>query len=222
MPARVALGIAVLLLAAGPLAAGERYFLTLFGAQASPPRTPLTHTFAVFTRTAPQPDGTVTLDSHTVSWMPATLRIRPYALRPESGQNLTLDETFAWIGSFAGTVSVWGPFEITAGHFAGVLERKALLDNGTFAYRAIGGFTRTATISNCGQSFTRPAPDLGRRLQPTPAPGESGTSKLAARYVRAGDLIDPDTRHDWLLPHLGITYPLTPREPGERVGRFVR
>jgi hypothetical protein len=37
-------------------------------------------------------------------------------------------------------------------------------------------------------SFARSSPIVGRFLQPTPSPGEAGTSKLAQRYLLAGAL----------------------------------
>jgi len=196
----------------------ERYYLVLYGAESAPFRTRLTHTFATFVKTTPADDGSLRVEAHTVSWMPATLEIRPLAIRPEPGVNLTLAETFRWIDSFDGRVSMWGPYEIDDSMYEPTLARKAELEAGRIDYRALGGLPRDSEISNCGQSFTRASPRVGRRFQPTPAPGERGTSVLAGRYVRAGTITDPEETHDWLLPVIGVDVNrVTRREPGERI-----
>lgn len=203
---------------------GERYYMTLFGAQSVPFRTRNTHTFATFTRTTPTPSGEAVAESHTVSWLPSTLRVRPLAVRPEPGVNLTLDQTFQWVSSFDGRVSAWGPYEIGPDRFYPAVARKADLESGAISYRAVGGLTRSVAVSNCGQSFSRAGPVVGRRfLQPTPAAGESGTTHLADRYLRAGAFVDPGVRHTELLPAIGANrYPVTLRQPGERIPRFGR
>lgn len=207
-----------------PLPTPERYYLTLYGAESSPFRIRHTHTFATFTRTAVTPSGEIPLSTDTISWMPATLNIRAFALRPETGVNLSLNETFEWISSFNGHASMWGPYEIDPDRYARFLARKADLDSGAFQYRAIGAFTRGGDVSNCGQSFARSSPIVGRKyFQPTPSPGENGTSQLAARYLRVGALQNNGATYPWLIPAIGADqYSLVARHPGERIPRFRR
>src|SRR5262245_12383230 len=85
----------------------ERYYLCLFGVESVPYRLNHTHTFAAFLRTRSD-GGVTTVGIDTVSWLPASLQVRPLAMRPETGRNLTLSETFAWSGSFPSHVSLWG------------------------------------------------------------------------------------------------------------------
>lgn len=218
----------VLLLTASALGAAEvpieRYYMTLFGAQSVPPRTSQTHTWATFVRTHTTGAGEIVVAVDTVSWMPADLKIRAWALRRQPGVNLTFDETIDWIASFGGRVSSWGPYEIDADRYGRFLSRKADLESGTIAYRALGAVTFKSRVSNCGQSFARSSPIVGRRyLQPTPSPGETGTSKLAERYLKAGALQDGGAEYPWLLAATGADrYPMVPRRPGERIPRFVR
>lgn len=219
--------IATLLAAAGQVpfgpVVGERYYMTLFGTQSVPYQVRYTHTWATFVRTAVTPAGEVPVAVDTVSWMPATLSIRPLALRREPGTNLTLDETFRWVASFGGKVSVWGPYEIDLDRYDRFLARRGQLESGEVLYRALGAFTRRgAPVSNCGQSFARSSPIVGRRyLQPTPRPGENGTSRLAWRYGRSGTLLGDSATHDWLLHVIGAArYPITVRKPGEFVPFF--
>ena len=210
--------------AAGAPLPGERYYMTLFGAQSDPYRTSHTHTWATFVRTTATSTGEMPTAIDTVSWMPATRAIRPLAMNREPGVNLSLDATFEWVANFDGRVSSWGPFEIDADRYARFLARKADLESGSIAYRAIGAFTFKSGVSNCGQSFARSSPIVGRRYwQPTPTPGEAGTSELAKRYLKVGALQDDGATHPWLLPVIGADrYPVVGREPGERIPRLSR
>lgn len=202
----------------------ERYYMTLFGAQSSPPITSKTHTWATFVRTRVTPDGEVPVAVDTVSWMPATLRIHPFAVRRETGVNLSLDATFAWVASVGSHASYWGPYEIDGDRYAEVLARKAELESGTVKYRAIGALTFKQEVSNCGQSFAHAsASDVGKYLYPTPSPGETGTSVLARRYLEVGALRGGGATHPWLLPAVGADrFPAVERRPGERIPRFFR
>src|SRR5262245_28661533 len=83
-----------------PPVTGERFYIALFGAQSVPLRTRNTHTWATFVRTAVTPIGEFPIAVDTISWLPASLSIRPLALRREPGANLTLDQTFQWVASF--------------------------------------------------------------------------------------------------------------------------
>jgi hypothetical protein len=206
--------LAALLLAAP---ADDRHFLVRYGAQGAPYRTLLTHTWATVVRVGP-----AGVQSDTISWMPATLDIRPLAVVPEPGVNLTLADTFAWVRSWDGAVSVWGPFEVRADKHRRFLARKAELDGGGVRYRALGSVSRDdLSISNCGQSFTRVFSVIGRKyVQPTPLPGKTGTSLLAERVIENGLVIDPAADHGWVLPLAGVDpAAVTRRRPGDRVPR---
>lgn len=197
----------------------ERYYMTIFGAQSVPFQIRYTHTWATYVRTVVTPAGEFPAAINTVSWMPASLHIRPLALRPEAGVNLNLAETFAWVRSFNGAVSCWGPYEIDAERYGRLVARKEQLENEGFQYRAVGALTRRGDVSNCGQSFARSTPQVGDRyVQPTPSPGENGTSILALRLARAGAFVGGPVTHDWILCVIGADkYYFIRRQPGERV-----
>ena len=197
----------------------ERYYMVLFGAQSVPFQGRYTHTWATFVRTQVTEKGETPVAIDTTSWMPKTLNIRPLALRPEPGANLTLEQTFKWVATFDGRVSKWGPYEIDRLRYAEFMERKAELESGTVQYRAIGGPRRRPDIVNCGQSFARGTPEVGQRyLYPTPSPGENGTGELAERYLKKGDLLGNGATHEWIFQVINADqYPSTTRQPGEKV-----
>jgi hypothetical protein len=212
--------ILLLLLLPSVAFAQESHYVTVFGSGSNPLRFKHTHTFATFTKVTESPSGQV-IENHTISWMPATLNIRPFALRPEPGVNLTQDQSFQWAESHGLRTSVWGPYNITPERYEALLVRETNLESGRFRYRAIGGFTKSSTVSNCGQSFTRAVVVGQRYLQPTPLPGEQGTSLLVERGFNTAP--HPVSEHPELLPSiLAPGHEAVPREPGERIRRFGR
>jgi hypothetical protein len=205
--------------AAAPAApAAERYYMLIYGTQTVPPWPRYSHTWATFVRTVATPSGEMVASVDTVSWLPETKIVRPQALRPEPGKNLTLEETVELVQSNNGRISAWGPYEIDSYRYVRFIARKEELESGKLLYRAIGGLTRNSNVTNCGQSFAHSSPIVGRRWQPTPKPGEDGTSHLALRYLRVGALLNNGAEHPWLLKSIGADYfPVTYRKPGERV-----
>src|SRR5260370_6055740 len=77
-----------------PVPANERYYVIVFGSQSSPKRPRLTHTWITGVR-ATWIDGQAepSLELQTISWMPATLRIRTLSRHTEPGVNLGMPES---------------------------------------------------------------------------------------------------------------------------------
>lgn len=201
-----------------PSPPGHHYYVTIFGSGQNPLRFRRTHTFATITHLQETPDGPV-VENSTISWMPATLNIRPFALRPERGVNLTQEESLRWAESKGLRTSVWGPFEIPERRYYLYMARKAELESGEFAYRATGAWREGQPVSNCGQSFSRVTTAGQYYVQPTPFPGEQGTSVLVDRMVRyaINPLIEyPEVRPLVVDPSAAVIH----RQPGQRVPRF--
>jgi len=198
----------------------DSYYITVFGSGSNPLRAHRTHTFATVSHVRETSAGPVA-ENHTISWMPATLNIRPLALRPEPGANLSQEESFRWAESLGLRTSVWGPFTITPERYEALLARKADLESGRISYRALGGFTKDAAVSNCGQSFPRAGVVGQKYLQPTPLPGEQGTSLLVERGIITSP--HPVVERPDLLPAIVAPgHPVVRRAAGERIGRFRR
>ena len=132
-----------ILLAAGAILAGasssqaeEYYYCMIFGSQSSPKLLRYTHTWATFIRVVGQgPDlGTYQVYSHTLSWYPASMKVRVLAAKPEPGVNLTLEQTLAAVYANKESVTLWGPFVVTPE----VYNRVALGDTGVDQEGAVG------------------------------------------------------------------------------------
>ena len=201
------LGLLVLLLGACPGRAGaeERHYVVVFGAQPSPKIIRDSHTWATFVRTVgegPDPAG-YQVFAHTISFVPAALRVRTLALDAEPGMNLDLEGSLAYCRDRNAAVTAWGPFLIRPDLYRRSLETYALVSNGTVRYRAIDTLANRL-VSDCIHAVTAVDSKFGRGHYPL-----IRTGKGASRYI-AGQIAtrtDPDFANPdqpWLLSSLGL------------------
>jgi hypothetical protein len=220
---RLAAAAVVLALTASAAAADvppPRYYFILFGGQSVPfvPRT--AHTWATYAKASPTGAGPVMVESFTISWLPVNSDVRIRNVRPVTGKNYTLDETFQIMCRHHAQVSMWGPYEIDAERFDLAAGQAALLESGSVRYRVVDSFRGNPSVVHCVHAVTYADPVLKGRLQPVLRVGEPGTSKLAAMYAYSGAFLGGPCSHDWLIPALGIDrYPVIRREAGEFVPR---
>jgi hypothetical protein len=133
--------------------AGEEYYLLMFGSQRVPANPNYSHTFTTFVRAtwagdSPCPVNPV-LEIHTISWLPANLKIRTGALSPECGHNFDLHETLDVANATRQRVSLWGPYRIQPELYERALARKAELESGRVLYKANDMGYRSNRVSNC-------------------------------------------------------------------------
>jgi hypothetical protein len=210
---------------AAPAAADcqARYYFTLFAGQSVPFRPNTAHTWGTYAKVTTAPDGTLSVETVTISWLPVTAVVRPYRLRPEPGKNWSLAETFAIMASNNGQVSRWGPYETDGVRYVMARKQAAFLESGQAKFRSIDSFNTNEHVVNCVHALTSAGPAVRKYIQPVIRVGEPGTSRLARLYNRGGAFPTYPERHDWLLPLIGgDAYPTTPREPGEYIPRRVR
>ena len=92
----------------------ESYFMIIFSQEGEGRDPTQSHTFATFIKaTGNGPEKSkYKLESHTISWLPATLEIRLLRLLPEKGINLDLEANLRWARSRKARISMWGPYQI--------------------------------------------------------------------------------------------------------------
>ena len=191
---------------------GERYYVVLFGGKAQWWRPKTAHTWATFVRAWPAADGTTLIDSFTISWLPADLNVRPWAVRSVPGMNVPLHETLDIMCKGQGSISLWGPYEIPRERYCLAAEYKQLLDSGAIRYRVLDGAPLGFPANHCVRAVTFGDPALHAASSPQLWFGELITRKVAFGMLESGMLVDPGTRHEWLISALGIDpHPLTPR-----------
>jgi hypothetical protein len=116
----------------GPTRGDERYYAMIFGSQSSPKRLRYTHTWATFIRVVGEGDDPsgYQVYQHRISWLPASLDVRTWALLPERGVNLDLYATLEAVYRNGESVTRWGPFEMLPQVYARSLKVKEILDSG--------------------------------------------------------------------------------------------
>lgn len=196
----------------------ERYYVTLFGGQGDLLRPRTAHTWATFVRTRNSPAGEQVVSVDTISWLPATLNVRPWALRAETGVNLTLEQTLAFIDTHPRSrVAVFGPYEITADRYQQAMAQKALLESGVIKYHSLGLFGRKADVMHCIDGVTRMDALWEEKANPSRWFGEAGTGQATRAAVRSGVILSPTVTHPWLLHEINPNgYKLTVRTLGNR------
>ncbi|VTU00605.1 Uncharacterized protein OS=Planctomyces brasiliensis (strain ATCC 49424 / DSM 5305 / JCM 21570 / NBRC 103401 / IFAM 1448) GN=Plabr_4392 PE=4 SV=1 [Gemmataceae bacterium] len=200
-------------LLATPAPPNERYFILVFGSQSRPKVPKYTHSWATVVKVTDLGPGVApAIEQSTISWMPATLDIRPNNFRVEPGVNLDLHTSIREMLKHDERVAMWGPFEIWHGAYQRFMTQKAFIDSGAIGYQCIdslGEAARTGNGSDCIHAITDMDPFYSRSRYPLSFFG-IGASRHAVRQILSrGAVIDPDRTHDCLIPLLGLDqYPI--------------
>jgi hypothetical protein len=211
-PLRFLAALLLLLLPPGRAAAQERYYLWIFSSQSTPKLPRYSHNWATFVRVSDW-EGRRFLESFSLSWMPATLNIRPFALRPEPGVNLDLPTTLRFVYAQGQRISLWGPYEIEAVFYQRGLGQKARLESGQVQYRAADPLIRDHNISDCIHAISDLDPTRPRLLYPeAPFFGDAGGRRIAHSFERNCLTHPPREDLHWVEQALGIScYPIVRR-----------
>jgi hypothetical protein len=181
------------------------YYVLLFGGLAVERRPQTAHTWATFVKATPGPDGSRRVESFTISWLPATLKVRPYAVRPEPGRNLTLAETLDFMKTGHHDIALWGPYRIDGRWYGQAAAYKAVLEGGSVQFRTLDRGSR-ADVNHCVHAVAETDPALLAEVWPVLWYGERITQKLADAAAKVGLLADHGATHDWVVPALGLDY----------------
>ncbi len=204
----------LLLAVASGARAGESYYVLVFGQQRFPNTVNYSHTFATFVRVSwpgagPCPAAPC-LEAHTISWMPASLRLRPVALCPECGHNLDLHATLRWAQSNGMRTSLWGPYAIRPELYAAALRQVRLLDSGQVLYKVNDMGYRSDEVSNCIRAVSAVMAGNGRFLTDC-GWGEAASYRVLCRMEPC--VVNPATVHAWVGSALGLDgYPIIYRD----------
>src|SRR5688572_10384417 len=182
----------------------ETYYVIMWGSQRPILNQPdHTHSWATFVRVAGDPavPGACRIDSFSVSWLPATLIVRPLKLHPEPGVNLELHSTFAWATGDRQRISMWGPYQIDRCLYDRAAAKHFRLESGEVRYKAADFGYDSYYVSNCIHALADIA--QGPRLRiGQPGWGESASYFITLTFRPY--MIDDTQIHDWLLEPLGL------------------
>jgi hypothetical protein len=202
---------------------GERYFVLVFGSQSTPKRPKYTHSWATVVKVSDcGASGAPTIEEHTISWMPASLDIRPLSFRVEPGTNLPLRFTIEELLRQQERVSVWGPYEVRPGLFHRFQVQKGFMESGEVGYQCIDSIceaARTGSGCDCIHAITDMDPLFGRTRYPLSYFGDAASERIVRQLHTRPLIICPESDHGWLLPLLGLDKYCIPRR--SYVGRTV-
>ncbi|WP_435006806.1 hypothetical protein P12x_004281 [Tundrisphaera lichenicola] len=190
--------------------ADDYYFVMIFGSQSRPKLLRYTHTWATFVKaTGEGPDlANYALETHTISWLPASLRVRTFAPRAETGVNLGLDETIDYVLKNGENVNLWGPFIVRPEIWDRSLRIHQILDSGQAEYRAIST-SRDLLISDCIHAVAAVDPVFGRNHYPLIRVGKPASRYIARQIMTRSTFDQCAFDQSWLIPRLGLSrYPI--------------
>ena len=198
-------------MAAMPVPSNERVFVIVFGSQSTPKIPRLTHTWATAVRltwldgqTEPQ------VETHTISWMPATLSIRTLSHSVEPGVNLNMYDSINIMRSKGERVSMWGPYETRYSLFRRFLIQKQFMESGAVGYQCVdkwGEAGRCGDGCNCIHSITDMDPEFSRENYPLRLNGDDASENIVAQLARRGVLPNGPREEPWVKSRLGLDCP---------------
>ncbi len=159
------------------------YFLLVFGSQTPRPCAKYSHTFATFVKATGQGPcaEAYSLESQTISWLPADGDVRLAAVSPESGRNLDLRATLHWAAATGQRVSLWGPYQVERELYDRALGQVACLESGKVCYKAVDTGWFNGSASNCIHAVSAVA-DGPRILLLSPGFGETASYRVFLRF----------------------------------------
>jgi hypothetical protein len=190
-----------------PSTPGERYYIIIFGSQSTPKAPRFTHSWGTVVKVTEQPGAAPLIESHTISWFPASLRVKPWWFHVEPGTNLDLHTTMEEVHRHHERVSMWGPYETWQGLYRRFLVQKQFMESGEVGYQCIdtvGEAPRNGAGCDCIHAMSDMDPIFDRRRYPLTYFGEAASRNIVRQVRERPILINPDQTHDWLIPALGL------------------
>ncbi|MFL5328548.1 MAG: hypothetical protein ACJ8C4_06500 [Gemmataceae bacterium] len=194
----------------------ERYYLLVFGSQSTPIRPKYSHTWATVVRVVETgPECASLIETHTISWMPQSLEIRPLSFCVEPGVNLEMHHTIQEMLNNDEKIAVWGPFEIRAGLYRKFVMQQSFLESGTVGYQCIDSVGEAGHCGNgtdCIHAITDIDTSLERGGYPLSQFGERASKHIVDQLARCCGFINQCQTHDWLICALNLKqYPIDHR-----------
>lgn len=204
----------------------ERFYAIVLASQRGPRRPAYSHTWAVVVRAVARPGPCLSLEAHTISWLPATLVIRPLRLAVEPGVNLGLHDSIRYVLDNGERVSMWGPYECRPSFYRRFLVQKEFIESGRVGYQCCdncGESARTGNGCDCIHAISDMDPRYGRASYPLIWYGDPAAERIVNRFHEEGSLLHPEVEHDWLIESLGLNdYPIVRRRYRDRLLNFPR
>jgi len=194
--------------------AEEAYYVLMFGQQRTPNQVNYSHTFATFVKASWVGSGTCptspVLEVRTISWLPASMRLRTAAWWPECGRDFDLHTTLRWgLGNCMRT-SLWGPYRVRPELYYAAVRKAAVLESGQVLYKTNDLGWRSAGVSNCIHAVSSIVDGDGFSVL-GPFWGEAASFQVLRRMQPW--ILCPGVTHPWIGSALGLDqYPIIYRD----------
>jgi hypothetical protein len=194
-------------LLAAPVDPNVRYYVMLFGSQSTPRVPSRSHTWAMAMKVTRLPGAAPIIESHTISWMPASLNVRWWKFNVEPGVNVSNEFSIAHARQTGQRIAAWGPYETWYGLFQRFVVQKEFLESGAVGYQCIdtiGEAGRNGDGCDCFHALGDLDPYSDRRRYPLRQFGEGAALNIVRQLQERPTLIRPNQTHDWLFHALGL------------------
>jgi hypothetical protein len=194
--------IAVLFAFAANVRADESYYMIVFGQQDRGNRVESSHSFATFHKVTGEGEDRTRhkIETHTISWMPKSLRIRLWG-PPEEGVNLDLNDSLKHAKAMGTEVTMWGPFQIKKELYDMAIRQEERLRTGDIAYKVIDMRFRPERATNCIHAISDIDTENG--LLPTGTARGNDASFLVLRHLSPW-IINHGDDNQWLAKRLEL------------------
>jgi hypothetical protein len=189
----------------------EEYFMVIT-ADNRPYNPARAHTFAALARVEIVPgQSPMVVEQHSLSWLPVTMKVRPFAFRYEKGRNVPLHETLEWAVSFNARINMWGPYRVCP-EFAETFRNRVATVEGTYGYKG-ACLTSPKTVCDCARSVEEMIDPYRRFIGPF-GYGAAAGSYIVKKFTPW--FIEPQQSHPWVASAIGLdAYPINHRAYGD-------
>jgi hypothetical protein len=200
-----------------PAARADDYYVTVFSAQSVPYKPTKTHTFVAAVRVPSCANGYCPpAEMTSISWLPATLKIRALALRSERGVNLSVPDTLAWVNSKGMRISVWGPYQVHPDLYHVIQNQAALLNSGLIRYKPTDTLYSSHNVANCYHAIWAPIDQTWKWAGAFTA-GDAASGKTVELF--SPWIVNPPATYPHMLPPEAVGYPIVSRSYYDRPTR---
>jgi hypothetical protein len=191
-------------------------YLMVFSAESVPYRPTRAHTFAAVVGVGAAADGSPrVVDVCSLSWLPASGVIRPFALQSEVGRNVPLDETLQDATKSGKRICLWGPYLVRPEFAQSFRDRVARVES-SFRYRG-ACFGWPLAVCDC----TRSVEEMVGHRRFIGVFGYGAASSSVVVQLFEPWLINPCQTHPWVGGLIGLDkYPLIRRSHGDYTSRW--
>jgi len=156
------------------------------------------------------------MDVDSLRWLPFTMKVRPFAFRPEVGRNVPLDETLRVYLATGSRVCMWGPYRVLP-EFGDTFRDRVVSVEAGFDYKGACLISRLR-VCDCARSVEEMIEPRRRYI------GACGYGAAAGSFIMRKFtpwLVEPEQAHPEVATLVGLDeFPIRRRPFGDSTSRW--